>query len=65
MIDIITYDTGLIQIVIDDVSGGDGTEYRATLYDNDGDVINDAWGKTERTALANLFFPRTEETDNA
>lgn len=41
-----------LRIIVDDVSGGKGTEFRATIYDEDLDLVCDAWGDTNDEAIA-------------
>lgn len=41
-----------LRIIVDDVSGGKGTEFRATIYDEDLDLVCDAWGDTKDEAIA-------------
>lgn len=41
-----------LRIIVDDVSGGKGTEFRASIYDEDLDLICDAWGDTNDEAIA-------------
>lgn len=41
-----------LRIVVDDVSGGKGTEFRASIYDEELDLICDAWGDTNDEAIA-------------
>lgn len=41
-----------LRIIVDDVSGGKGTEFRATIYDEDLDLVCDAWGDTNDEAVA-------------
>lgn len=42
------------RFIVDDVSEGKGTEYRATIYDEDLLILSEAWGPTplEATLLA-------------
>lgn len=41
-----------LRIIVDDVSDGKGTEFRASIYDEDLDLICDAWGDTNDEAIA-------------
>jgi hypothetical protein len=44
------------QIVVDDVSGGQGAEYRCSVYDSDGDLISESWGVTVSESIGNAFI---------
>lgn len=41
-----------IRIIVDDVSEGKGTEFRATIYDEALDLVCDSWGDTPKEAVA-------------
>lgn len=41
-----------LRLVIDDVSAGARAEFRASIYDEDGELIAEAWGKTKAAAAA-------------
>lgn len=41
-----------LRIIVDDVSGGSGTEFRASIYDSELDLICDAWGDTNDEAIS-------------
>lgn len=49
--DVITSDFTL-RVIVDDVSDGKGTEFRATIYDEALDLVCDAWGDTNDEAIA-------------
>lgn len=49
--DVITSDFTL-RVIVDDVSDGKGTEFRATIYDEELDLVCDAWGDTNDEAIA-------------
>ena len=49
MKDIIVFD-GIFQIVVDDVSEGEGMEFRASIY-KDGELVSDAWADDVATAI--------------
>lgn len=34
------------RIIVDDVSDGNGTEYRATIYDTDQLIVSEGWADT-------------------
>ncbi len=42
----------ILRVVIDDVSDGARTEFRASIYDRDHELIAEAWGKTRAEAAA-------------
>lgn len=41
-----------LRIIVDDVSGGKRKEFRATIYDEDLDLVCDAWGDTNDEAIS-------------
>jgi hypothetical protein len=41
-----------LRIIVDDVSEGKGTEFRATIYDEALDLVCDSWGDTNDEAIA-------------
>lgn len=43
-----------LRVLIDDVSGGHRTEFRASFYDEEDELVGEGWGKTlaEATAAA-------------
>ena len=49
------------QIVVDDVSGGQGAEYRCSVYDSDGDLISESWGVTVSESIGNAFIELEEK----
>ena len=40
-----------IRIIIDDISDGEGTEYRASIYDDGLDLVAEAWEDTQELAV--------------
>lgn len=40
-----------IRIIIDDISDGEGTEYRASIYDDGLDLVAEAWEETQELAV--------------
>lgn len=51
----VVFDSEMIRIVVDDVSDGNGTEFRATLFDDCGNVDSEAWAATPSESVRNLF----------
>jgi len=51
-----------LRIIVDDVSEGRGTEFRATIYDEALDLICDSWGDTPKEAVAAVLktYEQTE-----
>lgn len=43
------------RIIVDDVSDGNGTEYRATIYDMEMVIFSEAWGDTPLEATLNAM----------
>jgi hypothetical protein len=44
------------QIVVDDVSDGQQTEFRCSVYDRDGVLTFESWGITVEESIANAFL---------
>ena len=40
-----------IRIIVDDISDGEGTEYRASIYDDGLDLVAEAWEDTQELAV--------------
>ena len=40
-----------IRIIVDDISDGEGTEYRASIYDDGLDLVAEAWEETQELAV--------------
>jgi hypothetical protein len=40
-----------IRIIVDDISDGEGTEYRASIYDDGLDLVAEAWENTQELAV--------------
>jgi hypothetical protein len=40
-----------IRIIVDDISDGEGTEYRASIYDDTLDLVAEAWEDTQERAI--------------
>lgn len=45
-------DDSTLRVVVDDVSEGRRAEYRASVYDEDDELIGEGWGKTLAEATA-------------
>lgn len=56
-----------MRIIVDDVSGGKGTEFRATIYDEALDLVCDSWGDTPKEAVAAVLktYEQNELTEKA
>lgn len=54
------------RIQIDDVSNGQGKEFRASVYDqeNDLDLVTEGWGDTPLEAMAEAFITLQREEEN-
>ena len=56
----IVFDT-TVRIVVDDVSDGAGTEFRASIYDSILDLVSEAWGANVGEAIGFAVAELTEE----
>ena len=50
-----------VRILVDDVSGGAGKEFRASIYDANLDLVSEAWGATVGKAVAFAIEELTKE----
>lgn len=50
-----------VRIVVDDVSGGAGSEFRASVYDSNLDLISEAWGANVGEAIGFAVAELAEE----
>lgn len=49
------------RIVVDDVSDGNGSEFRASIYDSILDLISEAWGASVSEAIGFAVAELTKE----
>lgn len=45
-----------LRVIVDDVSDGKRTEFRASIYDENNDLLNDGWGATVGNATHNALI---------